>query len=217
MLEMLLAVSIVAVISLLAYLSFSTVIKAWQNGMALSDELHHGDFVMEQLVAAMRSSYYPDSAQPVAAYGFSFDDSGLGESSDDSISWVKLGSSLVGRDCPFAGTPHRVMLTMEPNEEGKNAIAVRAWRVFGEQDEFDPKKKKPIFLSDKVTGFNCRMTEPFPSSGKIEWLDEWKDTNRVPPGVEITLYLQPLEEGGKAIELKRVIGIPIAPLSWKSH
>lgn len=215
LLELMLSVTILAMVSMLTYMTFSSVTSAWKKGLVLSDELHHGDYIIEQLVTALRSSFYPDANNVAQGYGYVFEDEGSGENAGDTLSWVKIGSSLVGRDCPFAGTPHRVKVTLEQDKNGKSGIAVRAWRVTGEPDDFDPEQVKPFFLSGRVKGFDCKMVEPFPKSGKLELIEEWEETNRVPPGVEITLYMEPLEEGEKAIEIKRLVGIPVAPLSWR--
>ena len=37
----------------------------------------------------------------------------------------------------------------------------------------------------------------------------------MPVFAEITLYLRPLQEGEDPVEIRRVVEIPIAPLSWK--
>jgi hypothetical protein len=49
---------------------------------------------------------------------------------------------------------------------------------------------------------------------EIEWIDEWEDTNRLPYSVEVTLWMDPVEEDDDPIELKRVVQVPLAPLSW---
>jgi hypothetical protein len=49
---------------------------------------------------------------------------------------------------------------------------------------------------------------------EIEWIDDWEDTNRLPYSVEVTLWMDPVEEGDEPIELKRVVQIPLGPLSW---
>ena len=50
---------------------------------------------------------------------------------------------------------------------------------------------------------------------EIEWLDEWEYTNKLPTVVELTLYLQPMKEGDEPVEVKRIIGIPVAELGWR--
>lgn len=217
LLEMLLAVSLMAAVCAITFLTFSVVSSGWQRGMTLSDDLHHGDYVIEQLVMALRSAYYPSAGENAGTYGFWLKDGGSGENASDMISWVKLGGALVGSDCPFAGSPHRVKFSVEP-ESGENSASVRAWRLEGQPEDFDPDKIEPIVLSHDVTGFNCRVADPDQKTGaEIDWLDEWEDarTNKLPRIVEVTLYMKPLEAGEAPVEIKRVVAIPAAPLSWR--
>ena len=63
LLELLLAVSILTAVSLVTFLSFGAVITAWRRGLELSDDLHHGDYILEQLVMGLRSTYRPDAKE----------------------------------------------------------------------------------------------------------------------------------------------------------
>lgn len=215
LLELLLAVAIMAGVSVVTYLTFSTVVRAWQKGMVLADNLHHGDFAADQLMMALRSAYYPDAVKD-DSYGLWMEDEGEGDGVGDTISWVKLGSSLVGDHCPFAGSPHRVKVTLEEDEDGKEGLAVRAWQLLGVEDDFDPDEIEPLVLSTRVTGLNIRFQDPESEEGEdeIEWIDEWEDTNRIPRVVELTVYTEPLAKGEDPVEIKRIIAIPTAPLSW---
>jgi prepilin-type N-terminal cleavage/methylation domain-containing protein len=217
LLELLLALTIMVAVMAVVYLTFSTVISAWKKGMSLADDLHHGDFALEELTMALRSAYYPHAAEGKASdYGFWMEDLGGGEYSSDTISWVKLGHALVGDDCPFAGAPHRVVFSVEENEDGDRVAAVKAWRLHGQAEDFDSDEIETVSLSRRITGFNCRPAYlPEEEDDEIEWLDEWEDTNQIPALVDVTLYLDPLEEGEASIEIKRIVRIPTAHLSWR--
>jgi hypothetical protein len=210
-----LALAILVVVFGVTYFTFSTVAIAWRRGTALTDGLHHADFVLEQLAMALRSAYYPDAGIS-PDYGFRLEDNGDGEHSSDVISWVKLGHSLVGKDCPFAGAPHRVEFAVVDGDKGERVAAVRAWRLLGQVEDFESDDVEPEFISRGVRGFNCRPLDPQsdPREEEIEWLEEWEDTNRVPTSVELTLYMDPLAEGEDAVEIKRIVEIPVALLSW---
>lgn len=212
--ELMFAVSLLAVITTLAYLTFSTVTSAWRRGVTLSEDLHRGDFVMEQLVMAMRSAYYPDSKDKAGSYGLITEDRGSGERARDTISWVKLGGALVGKDATIAGSPHRVKVSIEDGPNGKPAVTVRAWRLYGQPDTFDPDQLPPTYLSSRVIGLNCR-TAFEKKDEEIDWLDNWEKTNQVPTAVELTVYLEPLGKNESPVEIKRVFGIPVAPLAWR--
>jgi hypothetical protein len=221
--ELLIAVSLMGVVTAVAFLTFSTVVTAWQRGQAVSDRLHYGDFVMEQLVTGLRSTYYH---QP--AHGFILEDEGEGESTSDVIEWVKLGNSLVGDDALLSAGPHRVRFGIETDDHGESRVAVRAVLLTTQQTNvIDWADFKPAYLSaaDRVTGFNCRIGKR-DVEGELEWEDEWEDTNSVPEFVELTLFLKPVERATQAIELKRVVhirpvegatrgayGVPAAPVT----
>lgn len=214
LLEILLAIAIMAAVSVVTFMAFFIVAKAWRKGLQLSDELHHGDFVMEQLTMALRSTYYPDSKGRRSAYGFWMEDGGSGERASDVISWVKLGGALVGRQKSLSGGPHRIVFSIDRDDEGEDVVAVKTWSLMGQPEDFDSEDVEAVFLSKHVQGFNCRAAFELDESGDVDWLDEWEDTNRVPRFVELTLYLPPLEDGESAVEIKRAVDIPVGDLSW---
>lgn len=220
LLEILLAVAILAAVMAVTYMVFNTVLLAWRRGVKLTEDMHHGDFVMEQLVIGLRSAYYPDTREKVTAYGLWLGNDGAGETARDTLSWVKLGSALVGQDCPYIGAPHRVFFSIESGDglETGGGAAVRSWRVQGridaDESTWDPMAQDPVVLSRRVTGFNCRVGYRKTAAGdEIDWLDDWDHTNKLPMVAELTLYLDPLDEGRDPIVLRRVLNIPVAPLS----
>jgi prepilin-type N-terminal cleavage/methylation domain-containing protein len=214
LLELLLAVGLLALVSTVTYFSFSTFTAAWQRGVALAEDLHHADFVMEQLTMALRSAYYPDVGGIAPGYGFELKDEVDGEPADE-IAFTKIGSSLIGRGNKISGTPHRIKFTVGSDESGRRGVIVKYRPVLKISDKLTEEEQwETVFISDKVVGFNCRAAYRM-MEGKIEWLDEWKETNRLPTAVEITLYMKPLKENDEPVELKRAVGIPVAPLSWR--
>ena len=214
LIELLISLSILALASLVAFLAFTTISKAWQRGLALAEDLNHGDLIMEQLVVGLRSAYFPDVTGGSPTYGFWLEDKGTGRDSHDTISWVKLGTALAGDEARMASAPHRVMFSVENNGEHDSGAAVRLWRPYGQEDDFDPMKLNPVLLSTKVVGFDCKVaTNLFDEA--LEWEDEWDDTNRLPQAIQLTLYLQPLGKGEEPVEIKRIVGLPVAPISWR--
>ncbi len=214
LLEVLLSITILSVVSSVTFMAFSAASLAWQRGTALADRLHHGDFVMNQLVMGLRSAYYPDAEGDVPAYGFQHRDRGDGAGAQDEISWVKLGGALVGRDQAYAESPHRVRFLMADDASGRRSAAVVSWRLEGQPDDFDPDVLPPVFLSNRVDGFTCRAAWEMNDDGEWDWQDEWSETNRLPRTVEITLYIEPVAEGMPPIELKRILRMRVAEQIW---
>lgn len=213
--ELLVAVVILVMVSALTFGVFATVSKAWQRGTDLSRDLHHGDFVMEQLVGGLRQTRYRDRND-----GLLLTDNGDGVGSRDSISWVKEGSDLVGEDSPLAKTFHRVRFGLGRDAKtGKDGAVYTAWGdTYLQPDEFDPGDLPPEILSDRVVGFNVRVATNDFENDTLHWLDAWEDdlgpsdnmSNHVPRFVELTLYLKPLDDDQPPVEMKRWVDIPVA-------
>lgn len=218
LIELLLAVGLLAAIASISFFCYSAAVRAWRAGTELSNSLHQGDFVIEQVILGLRSSY-PNSGKGV----FVLKDDGEGETARDSMQWVKLGSALIGSDSPYAGMPHVVEVSVRdvPDARGKEhtGLAVRSWRLHLQKEDFDPDTVPPVLLSSRVVGFNCRAldkdqnpTSTIGSKPDLKWLDEWVGplTNSLPKAVEITLYVQPPEKGKAVLEMKRIVRLPMA-------
>jgi len=218
LLELIMATMILSIMMLLSFFCFDATVQSWQAGVEMSDSLGQADYVMEQLVSGLRSAYYPDTGAQLDDYGFQFVDGGEGPGARDYISWVKIGRALVGEDCKFAESPHRINLSVEDGGKGDaSGLTVRAWRVDLQLDDFDPEKVAPVTLSPRVTGFNCRMLDKdHPEKDKEpNWQDEWTYSNCIPKAVEITLYMESAKEREKPLEVKRIVEIPLFDLSQK--
>jgi hypothetical protein len=203
--------------------------------------VNRGEFIMEQVVCGLHSAFYPvrqsssaaTNAQPAGTnaadtgatvtassssdYGFVLVDNGEGASARDSISWVKTGSALLGPEDALWRGLHRVQISVEEDEDGRLAIASRAWRPYGNSIDFNPEDIEPFFISEKITGINIRVAKEADEDEGWEWEDEWgglDSTNRLPLAVEVVLYLEPIDDLKEPVEVKRVVEIPVAPLSW---
>jgi len=243
LIELLVAVALLGMAMAITFTTFYSVSKAWQRGTAMADDLDHGEYVMQQIVYGLRSSFFPPSsagtapsntttapsntttassnatpASPVSGggYGFVLEDHGDGVESLDIISWVKTGTALLKLNDPLYKGLHRVRLSIEDDGDAGSAVAVRAWRPYANSITFDPMEITPHFVSGKVVGLNCRVAKEM-EDDKWDWTDTWEEdeaTNCLPRVVEITLYLEPLDFDEPPVEIQRTIKIPVAPLSW---
>lgn len=219
LIELLLAISILAVMSVVTYLCFDIVVRTWQTGTEIAATAGQGEYVVEQLAAGLRSAYYPDTGKSDYAYGFTLADGGDSETTTDTIGWTKTGAALVGEDASFVDIPHRV--TVKIQEYGTNGsdgdgLSVQAYRQALQLDDFNPETDIEFALiAPKVVGFNCRVLDKDqPVKDDLpNWVDEWKWSNSLPNKVELTLYLKPDKEGEEPIEIKRIVSIPMADFS----
>ena len=215
------AVAILATIIGVIMGTFYVAINAWKVGIAEADSRHRSDAVVDQVCMALRSAYYPQG-QPTYSCGFAMKDDGDdAETSRDIIEWTKLGNTLVGEDCTFAGVPHRVVLTVLTGGDAPqgDGLYVKAWRLDYQPEDFDPEKDvEPLMLSPVVVGFDCQMLDPNASaqsvSDEIPWISEWPTSNRIPRSVKISLAIQPDKEDEKPYVVSRLVEIPMAELSF---
>ena len=217
LLEVVMATMILSVMMLMSFFCFNAVVQAWNAGIEVSDAMGQADYVMEQLVSGLRSAYYPDAGVSLDDYGFQLGDNGEDEGAKDSISWVKLGSALVGQDCGFAESPHRISISVSDDEENRGLLA-KAWRVDLQLEDFDPEDDvHPIGLSPRVIAFNCRVLDKDQPEKDDEpnWQDEWSSSNSIPKAVELSLYMEPPEnvENDDPIVVKRIVRIPLWDIS----
>lgn len=201
MLELLVALAILVAAFSIIWSTFFSTVRAWERGGELLDQLHNGDFVLEQLVLSLRSAAFFGNLP--GAYGFRMEDRG-GRYPRDEISWVTSGTSFLPADSPLANGLYRIHVTIEDNDEGEAAVAVRAFPHLAESGEDDV---DPWYVSTRVKGLDCR-TYNFEEE---YWEDAWEDTNALPSLVEITLFTDPIEEYGDPVILQRLVEIPVAP------
>lgn len=201
LLELLVSLVILVMAMTIVYQTFTNTMGAWERGSKVLDNLHSGDYVMQQIVTALRSAAYFTSVE--GAYGFVMDSSG-GAYPQDEFSWVTSGSALIPPESPLANSVYRVKVGMDNNDDGDEAVTVWAWPHLAEDGEDDA---EPFYISTRVKGIDVR-TYNFEEE---TWDDEWEDTNSLPTLVELTLFMDPVEKYGKPIELVRLVEIPLAP------
>lgn len=213
--EILIALTLLGLLTVMLFTSFYSVTRAWETGRSVIDSTGHSDYLMEQLTAALRSAYTPGSGEK---YGLIFQDDGEDEDARDTIEWTKVGPALVGEDAEFASVPHRIRVSIT-DEDGDfpGGFTVRAWRQDLQLEDFDPEvDTTELCLSPKVIGFNCRLLDPDQArtaDDEINWIDEWTKTNMLPTALELTLWMKPPEDDGDPIESKRIVEIPMGALS----
>ena len=184
--------------------TFSGTVKAWQRGGQLLDELRHGDFVMEQLVSALRSASF-FRTNP-SRYGFRLETGNAGRYPGDKLSWVTVSSAFIPPDSALSKGTHRIIFNIEDNDDGDPSVCIRAYDPLLEDE--DTVKIDRWFVSTEVQGIQCRVY----NTEEEVWENSWEGelTNTPPNLVEITLYMNPIDEFGDPVTLKRVVEIPIA-------
>ncbi|MCC5844781.1 MAG: prepilin-type N-terminal cleavage/methylation domain-containing protein [Verrucomicrobia bacterium] len=205
LLEILLALSILSIISVMIFGSFRSIVESVTATEEAMESLHHGEIVFEQLVSSMRSAAYFDS-NPEA---FTFlHEPGLGNPPDDMLSWVTGTMAFLPPRYPTRQGLNRIFLSIE-DIDGQRGLAVSAYPHLLNPEDDQVEEIEPWMISPRVKGLRAR----FYDMRTEEWVDEWEDERQIPQILEITLFMEPLEERGPLREIVRRIDIPVARLS----
>ena len=225
MLEILLAIMILSIMTIISALVFQTVVHNWTLATDMADNMQRVDYITAQVTYALRSAYFPTSEKTTEADGFMLLDTNENNAPDESdvISWTKLGPAIVGRNSRFARSPHRVTLFVrsERDADEEHPAGLIA-QVIGEDkfrpDDFDEDDETNwdwFLLGSQVQGFNCRVldkNEPF-SHGMANWQDIWDTSNSIPRRVQLTFWMKPVEEDKDPYPVVRVLEIPLWDIS----
>ncbi len=232
--EIMAAVMILGVISVLTFLTFSAISRGWEVATEYMDKMQRTDYALNQLVSALRSMYYPHNGEQSYDYGFQLADNGDGEepSSSDVIEFSKTGTAIIGNRNAFADTVHRVQVMVL--EEGSRDWGVEIMKtglyarqcpdvaLRPEDDDIDysfanDEMYRPVLIADGVVGFNCRVLKDaqaaqtgFGQTPQFE--DEWDSSNSVPYKVELTFRIA--DPDGRSYRVNtapvmRIVRIPV--------
>lgn len=196
LIELLVALVIFSLVAAMAAGTFWSVLKAWNRGGEMLEQLHYGEFTMEQLVTALRgAAWFPSKPE---AFGFWLEDGG------SKASWVTSGTAFLPPDSPLRNGLHRMSVTVD-SAEGERGLVVRAWpHVTEDVDEFDV----PAWMvCAEVEDFSCEWYD-FESD---DWSQDWEETNSLPKLLRVTLKMKKRKQFDENLELQRLVELEVAP------
>ena len=225
MVELLLAIMILSIMTIISTMVFHTVVRNWTLATEMADNMQRVDYVTAQVVYALRSAYFPTGGKTTEADGFMLYDENQDNDPDQSdvITWTKLGPSIVGRNSRFARSPHKVTLFVRSEKDAdKDHPAGLIAQVIGEDkfrpeefDEDDETNWDWFLLGSQVQGFNCRVLDkdsPF-EDDRANWQDTWDTSNCIPRRVQLTFWMKPVDEGKDPYPIVRVVELPLWDIS----
>lgn len=210
LLEVMIAVVILAIAMTIAFQTFSAVTRAWTGARATMDKLHHGDFVLGQLTASLRSMFMIDlkaegKSKP-EVYAFRIENNSAGEG-EHTISWVTASSAFIPPgDQAYSHGLHRIEVGGGTDEDGVDGLVVTVWPYLADEEKV---KKKSWFVSENIKGLSCKIYDT--KEGEEGWKDIWEYSNAIPGLIEITLYAEPAKEYDGPVEFRQLIEIPLGP------
>lgn len=194
LIELLLALAIFSLVAAMAAGAFWGVLKAWNRGGEMLEQLHYGEFAMDQLVTALRgAAWFPSKP---SAFGFWLE--------SGKASWVTSGSAFLPPDSPLIHGLHRISVTVD-SAGGERGLVVRAWPHLSE--EMDENDAEPWLVAPGVEDFEC---EWYDFEGE-DWSTDWEETNSLPKLVRVTLTMEKRKDFDEELELQRVVVLEVAP------
>lgn len=203
LIELLVALAIFSLAAALAAGTFWSVTKAWSRGGEMLEQLHYGEYAMEQLVAALRSAaWFPSKPE---AFGFWLEDrGGASKSAANKVSWVTSGTAFLPPDSPWQNGLHRLSVTVD-SAGGERGLVVRAWPHLSE--EVGESDVEPWLVAPGVEGFSCEWYDFEDES----WSQDWEETNSLPKLLRVTLTMEKRKDFDENLELQRLVELEVAP------
>ncbi|MFA7257661.1 MAG: prepilin-type N-terminal cleavage/methylation domain-containing protein [Kiritimatiellales bacterium] len=203
LLEVMIAIVILAIAMTVAFQTFSAVTRAWTGARAVMDKVHHGDFVLGQLSSSLRSMAFFDTKPEAYAFRIKNNPSGYGE---HTISWVTGSGAFIPPGEIFTHGLHRIEVGGGEDEDGVEGLVVTVWPYLADEEKVE---KKSWFVSENIKGLSCKIYDA--KEGEERWTDSWEYSNAIPGLIEITLYADPVKEYGDPVEFRQLIEIPLGP------
>ena len=194
LIELLVALAIFSLAAAMAAGAFWSVTKAWSRGGEMLEQLHYGEFAMEQLVTALRSAaWFPSTP---SAFAFWLE--------GDKASWVTSGTAFLPPDSPLVNGLHRISVSADA-VGGVRGFVVRAWPHLSE--EMDENDAEPWLVTPGVEEFKCEWYD-FDSDS---WSRDWEETNSLPKLVRVTLKMEKRDNFDEHLEMQRLVDLEVAP------
>jgi type II secretion system protein J len=204
LLEVMIAVVILAIAMTVAGQLFAAVTRSWTGARTVMDRMHHGDFVLGQLSASLRSMAFFTNSQEQC--GFRIENNSAGEGAH-TISWVTASSAFIPPgEAAYSHGLHRIEVGGGKDEDGVEGLVVTVWPYLADEEKVE---KKSWLVSENIKGLSCQIYDT--KDGEEGWKDKWEYSNAIPGLVEITLYAEPAREYDDPVKFRQIIEIPLGP------
>jgi type II secretion system protein J len=207
LLEILLALTIFAMVLTAIYSSWIAIMRSSKIGLEAAADVQRARISIQTLEDAL--SCARSFAADVHHYSF------LGENgSQASLSFVAQLPEVFPRSGKFGDFDvRRVTFALEPGPDSGNQFVLRQNPILMDLDKDE--LQHPIVLARNVKEFDMAFWNPT----KAEWIDEWTQTNQMPLMVKVTLVFNGPKNSSQGLsETTRVIGLPsvMVQANWQT-
>jgi type II secretory pathway pseudopilin PulG len=199
LLEIILAVTMLALVVVAVYGTWNVALKAWKRGTDISETFQRQRIVLDTLSELAKSiSYFHSQADLYVVDGVH------GQNGDDSVSFVTASDVLLPQSESLATGMRRVTISMQRDSRGAPYLAIINEPALGVQD--DPSAQTLHVLSADVTGFYVRYRNPRDGT----WTEEWAESSYVPSAMEFTLVFGGRDASTPPVVVTRAVELPAA-------
>jgi prepilin-type N-terminal cleavage/methylation domain-containing protein len=199
--EILVSLAILVLATALIFGSYHQVARVKKKGELMLDRMRQSDWVMDQLVVALRSAVLLENNPQKCGFWLEDDED---QYPADVISWITSSAAFMPPQSQMAFGLHRVFLSIEDDEDGNPALHASGYPYLTDSEADDFEEPEPWLISRRIKGLSCRVYDDF----NKEWADEWEKDTTVPSFVEITLFVQADDDEAKVREITRAVQLP---------
>lgn len=205
LLEIVLAVTMLALVITAIYGTWNAALKAWKRGSEVAETFQRQRIVLETLTELAQSMAFFNSRAGLYAVTAEH-----GRNGDDSVSFVTASDVLLPQSESLAAGMRRVTISLARDEHNRPFLALVNEPALEVQDKSSPATTH--VLSTDVTGFYVRYRNPRDGS----WGDEWVEENLAPAAMEFTVVFA--GHGGRAppVVVTRAVELPAAQYAMQA-
>ncbi len=205
LLEVMLAVTILALVMAAVFSTWSAGMRAWKRGTEVSDTFQRQRVVMDTLCDLAKSVVFFGSTSLL--YEFTGDhDSATG----DTVSFVTGSDAGLPPSEALAAGMRRVTISLERDKNGDSYLAI----VNSPAVESDNAEDSPMHvLSPDVIGFGARYRDPRDNA----WHDDWHESDMIPSAIEFTVAFRSGRARVLPIVVTRAVELPAAEFVMKTR
>ena len=198
LLEVMLAVTILAIVVTAVYGIWSVSLQAWRRGEDAAATFQRQRIVLESLNELTKSAVYFDSNPSVYRLYGRHD-----ETEGDLISFVTASDALLPPSEMAIAGMRRVTVWLAKDQLDRPVLAIANAPAL-EIDDAPPLTSH--VLSTDVSGFSVRYWQ----ASMSEWRDDWQEEDTIPDAIEFTVTFGGAGDRNPPIAMTRAVEFPIA-------
>jgi prepilin-type N-terminal cleavage/methylation domain-containing protein len=204
LLEILLAITILGMISLAIYSTWAAGLAGWKRSATISESLQRERIVMDTLVELTKSAVFFKNDNGL------YDITGTRDSKTGTTITFVTGSDLLlpPTEATAAGM-RRVSIAMYRDQWGRPFLGISNTPALESEDAPEPVVHA---LSTQVRGFGVRYRDP----RSLAWVEQWEESSLIPSAIEYTVAFGPNDGRTPPVVVTRAVELPTAPFALLS-